>query len=173
MTVQQVRAEIDTGLSDDALYELIQRADGEIAWWAGDADEQVDRLEDEERDTKVMYLSRRAGSITSVKERGARSEDWTTLSANDYELVPSGMRLDRLPDGDNGRTYWGDQVEVTYVPYDREKRRDAVLIDLIKLSLSFAGVDSERLPDYSYTRSTPYEEQRQEILSRLSERPWA
>jgi hypothetical protein len=80
-----------------------------------------------------------------------------TLSANDYRIVHGGRTLQRLLDGDNGRTHWAPLVHITYTPLDAQALRDEAVIRIMALDTAgqaAAGLKSERAGDYSWTAAT-------------------
>lgn len=172
LTTTEVREHVQTDIADTALQRIIDAEHEDMVYHYGELGSQTERFDSGGRE-KVIYPNRRVASIQSVKEIDKSSGDEVTLSANDYVVIPSGMRIDRLPTGDHASTYWRGTVEVEYTPYDDAKRREGVLIDLVKLALQWGGTDSERLPDYSSTRSREYQTQRMLLMRRLGGRWWA
>jgi len=114
-----------------------------------------------------INLAREVASVTSVVETVSTRYGTTdtTLSANDYELW-NGKQLRRLATGDNARTHWKDIVTVTYAPYDDRASRRRVLIDLVKLALSYNAVTSETIGEISASYPD-YEKERRRILGTL------
>lgn len=168
LSVSEAREHVETDLTDSALSTVIDAQDQEITFRLGEISSQVDRLEPGPG-SKVIYPTRRIDTVTEIKEKVYPSTDLaieteTTLSADDYEVVDNGRRVDRLPQGTNPRTYWGDVITLTYTPYDDTKRRKRALIELIKLHLAYEGVLSERLPDYQYDSFEDYRAQMERII---------
>ena len=116
-----------------------------------------------------INLGREASSITSVVETVSSRYGTTdtTLSANDYELWNS-RQLRRLATGDNARTEWKDIVTVVYAPYDDRASRRRVLIDLVKLALSYNAVNSETIGEISASYPD-YDKERRKLLSSLDD----
>jgi hypothetical protein len=176
MTTEELREHVECEVGDAALQRHIDDAEAEIDYRFGSNTSKTEVFT-VEHPTKVLYPGKRVSSVTEVVERLETSYvtgyDTTTLSANDYELTNS-IRIDRLPTGDNPRTYWGDRVEVTYVPEDKQAQRDGVVIDLVKLALAFDGYSSASLGDFDYDLKD-YTATRENILARLSagDRWWA
>jgi hypothetical protein len=178
LTTAEIREHVETDLTDSALQRVLDAEEQQIIYYCGEHQSQNDRFVNS-HDKRVLYPNRRVDSITKVTEYiypepnfvGTPTE--TELSANDYELVDNGRRIDRLPQGDNGRTYWGDIVVVEYTPYDDQKRRKVALIDLVKLSLLNTGALSEDLPDYSFKRPEDIQTERERILFGLRGRWFA
>lgn len=165
LTVAQARAHVETDLTDEALQRLVDDAELEIIEYAGEADEQVDETRNAQLST-CLLLSRKAVEVIAVVEEIGGDE--TTLAADDYRLRNGGHEIERLGDGTNPRTTWGETVTVSYVPADRAARRVRVMIDLVKLAVRYSGAKSESIGDFSST-SMDYEEERSRLLSRLRE----
>jgi hypothetical protein len=165
LTVAQIRAHIDTDLTDEALGRLIDDADEEIIGWAGAADEETDTMRHCEL-ANVLFLSRRGSEVSEVIEQ--IGDDETTLDPDDYRLRNNGTQIERLGTGTNPRSTWGEIVTVTYAPVDRTARRVRVLIDLVRLAVQYSALKSESVGDYSAS-SAEYEAEREKILGRLRE----
>jgi len=165
LTVAQLRAHVETDLSDEALGRLLDDADAEIIETAGAVDEQVDEMHHCEL-ANVLFLSRRASAVTEVVETLGDGD--TTLAADDHQLRNGGTQIERLASGTNPRTTWGESVKVTYTPTAHTARRIRVLIDLVRLAVQYNALSSESVGDYSATQRK-YEEERTSILSRLRE----
>lgn len=165
LTVAQIRGHIETDLTDEALQRLIDDADAEIIAEAGAVASHVDTMSSCEL-ANVLFLSRRASTITTVVERVG--DDDTTLDATDYELKADGLRIERLDSGPNPRATWGEEVVVTYAPRDMSARRLRVEIDLVRLAAEYDARKSSSSGDWSQT-SADYEGERSRILSRLHE----
>lgn len=175
MTVAEVRDHIETPIPDMALQRILDDAENELEYRFGSAaDNQTERFFPQGL-TRFVYPSRRVDSIQEITEitDGPLGRTETVLSANDYQLTFNSQRIDRLPQGDHSRTNWGDEVVVVYTPYDDTLERDRIVIDLVRLALSYGGADSESLPDYSYRRDRSYQDEREEILKGYRGRWWA
>ena len=169
MTAAEVRENLPAcELSDSGLDRIIADIEAEIEYRYGDNVSKVESF-DTGRVEKHIYPARRVESVTSIVEIWGTTE--YTLSVDDYELV-NGIRIDRKPGGTNSWNYYGDRVVVTYVPQSDQARREMVIVDLVKLTLAYSGVDSEKFGDYSMSQSE-YQQKREEILSRLGARGWA
>lgn len=163
LTVDQLKEHIETDRSEDSLQLLIDSAEDDIRAQAGEHDSQIDDLTGGD---PFLFLSRPAQSITSIVERIYLVD--TTLATNDYELRQGGRSLWRSPFGTHGWGNWGSRVVVTYVPKDDQNRRKRVLVDLVRLSLKFNALKSERVGDFSSTSHDDYETQRQRLLNTLA-----
>lgn len=169
MTAAEVRENLPAcELSDQGLQRIIDDIESEIEYRYGDNTSKIETY-DTNRVERYVYPARRVASITSVVERWGTTD--YTLSADDYELV-NNIRIDRIPGGTNSWNYFGDQVTITYVPESDKARREMVIVDLVKLSLAYNGVDSEKFGDYSMSQSE-YQGKREDLLSRLGARSWA
>lgn len=167
MTIAELRAHIETDLTDEALGRLLDDAEAEIVSQYGEIATQVDTFEEQCLATAI-FLSRKAVTITTVTEelKGGDEYDETVLSANDYKLRYENRQLERLADGDNPRRTWGDVVTVVYVPEDETSQRIRITIDLVRLAVQYNAAKSESIGDYKIT-SVDYEKERAEILSRF------
>lgn len=162
LTVTQFLEHFDTDLGTDALQRLLDDAEREIVRRFGEHTSQVDfRL----GLGGSVFLSRPASEITEVIETIAGEE--TTLAADDYQILNGGRQLERDPDGTNGRTTWGERVQITYFPEDDSARRIRVQIDLVKLAIQYEGLDSSRYGNVSVDGGD-YQRRREEILSTLA-----
>lgn len=139
ITAVQLRDHYETDLSDVALTRLLAAARQEIVDYAGPLDAATQTVV--EPASRVIWLRRRAASITSVHERAGGVE--TALAADDYRLRGP-QELVRLAGGPNPRAYWGDEVRVVYVPVSDLDLRRRVQIDLVKLAAQYSATASER-----------------------------
>lgn len=168
LTIAMLKEHVETDLSDAAIQRLIDSAEEEIVAKFGAKDSAIEVF-NEVSLSHVVFLPRRASSITSVSEDVIVGGDITTtdLEADDYRLELGGRALRRLSSGSNPRSRWGDQITVTYVPESDANRRLDVTIDLVKLAIQYKGLDSEKVGDYSATMSK-YEAKRAAALNRLT-----
>lgn len=168
ITKAQLQEHYETDLADDALDRVIDACDAEIVKRFGPHTLQTDTMREVQLSTSI-FLSRRATTITSVTEE-IRSEDGlideTVLAADDYKLRRGNLELERLADGTNGRTRWGDIVTVVYIPTDETALRTRVEIELCMLALEFDALDEERTGDYT-SRRRKYEDEREGLLAAL------
>jgi hypothetical protein len=167
LTVAQAKAFIESDLEDSALQMLIDAEEADINAIIGGYDSQIDSFNDETL-SNIIVLTRRASSITTITEKigGDGYYETTTLSSDDY-LFRSNRILERLASGTNPRTTWGNIVTVTYAPVDDRARRKMVIIHLLKLSIEYNGLSSEKIGDYAATQKE-YQEERGRLISRLS-----
>jgi hypothetical protein len=173
LTIVELKQHIETDLADDALQRLIDDAEDEIVERHGELEAQTDVINDASLST-CLFLSRKAESITTIteelKENG--SFDSTVLDPTDYRLRGNDRQIDRLTDGPNPRSTWGDSVIIIYAPKDEENRRKRVAVDLVRLAIQYNALKSERVGDYSAT-SEDYERARSKLIARLESWPWA
>lgn len=170
LTPDEVREHIETGLTDTALQRLIDAEEDEIVYRYGEHQTQTDVFTPY-NDAKVLYPTRRVASVTEIKERLQMQYESTetTLSDDDYEVVSNGTRIDRLPTGTNGRTYWGNRVTVTYTPRDETSKRERVLLDLVRLAEGYDYASSHTDGDYKESQKD-YQAERERVLSTLGGR---
>ncbi|TSA52473.1 MAG: hypothetical protein D4R45_06990 [Planctomycetaceae bacterium] len=155
---------VETDLSTTALQRIIDGQEKAITKRFGEHEAQTQVFYPNY--SNVIYPTRRVSSITAIVERDGNTD--TTLSADDYEITNS-IRIDRLPDGTNSRTYWAPRVHVTYVPEDEAALRIQVLIDLCRLTIAYNALKRESTGDYS-AESKDYQKERLEIMSQLGGR---
>ncbi len=170
LTLAQLREHVETDLVDAALTRVLTGAIAEVEHHYGPLATAAETYYfGGHLVTAALFVRRPAASITSIAETttGIVSGEVTTnLAANDYALRSGGRVIERLATGTNPRASWGDRVLVTYVPVDESDRRNDVIIDLTKLELQYAGVDSERIGDYAMS-ALDYAAERNRLLRRL------
>ena len=165
VTIADVRALVQTSLSNENLQSIIDREEFEIverfgAHYAVTGETPASVTETLEGDAKRnLYLRRRIASVSAIIDDGA------TLTTSSYRLWGKQGRIERLPLG----AAWGDVVQVTYVPYDDNLTRKAVIIELVRIALNRTAMKSESVSgEYSYTAADNWETERNKILRRLS-----
>ena len=165
LTNDQLSDHLQHDLSDPALSQLNAAETEEIERRFGPLDTATELLPGGE---KMLILKQKLGSagITSVTETVGTTD--TVLAADDYRLWYGGAMLERLDDGTNPRSRWGDRVSVVYVPEDRLAQRRLVLIQLVKLAFEYRGLKSEAVGagDHSMT-ALDYTTERENILRSL------
>ena len=169
LTADQIKDHIETDLKATAITRFISDAEEEIIKRFGAHATQTDTAEEVQL-SNAIFLSRKAGSVVSVTETIDDTE--TVLASDDYELRHDGRVLQRLADGTNERSTWGDSVVVVYTPEDESNIRTRVLIDLVKLAIEYDTKKSTQVGDVRES-STDYETERVKILSRLDDFPFA
>lgn len=171
LAVAEIQAAFETDLAPGVLQIFLDDAEAAITRRAGDAATQVDRGPGR---TRHYVLSRRAASITTVKE--ILGDTTTTLAATDYALVMDGRAIERQPTGAawpsyGGEVVFGPIVEVTYAPFDDSATRKRVQLDLVKLALTYRGaIKTESSGDYTAdaSRLETYEQERLSLLASLA-----
>lgn len=156
LSVSEVRGHVATQLGDDELGRLVASAYSSIAEYAPDPmREFITGYGD------LLMLSRPAGSVTAIVERGA------TVDADDYELIGSHTvrRLCRR---------WRGRIDVTYALALTDADRDRVALALVQLDLNYRpGVTGERLGDWQVTLAANsvfnYKIEREAVLESLFE----
>lgn len=167
LTIARLREFVSSSVSDSSLQLMLDAAYQDIDDYIGPPGD-ISELFTVAGD--LIYLSRRAASITSITE----NMTWAalTLSADDYELRRSGRLLVRLHTGTNPRYRWQGRTDVTYSPFDETATRARVAIELVKLGIAFnPALASQTIGTWSETYSTmvPYANQRADILATLIE----
>jgi hypothetical protein len=158
--LDQVRAHVETGLTDEALGRLIADAVEDVEGRFGNDAEKTVVLRGD--GLALLRLIRPASAITSITEQRYLSQAGVLLDPTDYELRPGGRLLERLPStGTWG--YWGRKVTVVYDPIPEISLRDRLVIDLVQLAVQHNGLQSEKIGDYS-SSSQEYTKAREQIL---------
>jgi hypothetical protein len=138
VTLGEVRALVDTDLSDLDLQAILDREEGWLAGRIGAlTGARTDVFSPGHGDTPI-YLSRRTMSVVVA-------DNALAVAAADLRFVPtSGMVR-------NARGYWSGPVTVTYTPTDVDDVKRAV-IELVRGTVAETGNDAETIGDYSYSR---------------------
>jgi hypothetical protein len=166
VTPAQVKALVQTMLTDDQVQDVIDREEATLArqitalsgsrtqlvysgdpaslglWWDPAA---------WEPGTRVWILSDRMAPIWLLRPTDAVTvkDNGLTVAGSDVRLLNRGRLVERASGG-----WRGPLVEVTYTPNDAlEVTR--VVIELCRLTMTETGYNSERIGDYGYTRSLP------------------
>jgi len=141
LTVDELRAQVSSSLSDDALRDILDATEAEIL-----ARAPLSRTEYLPGGYAKLVLAYDAGVVSSVVEWWDSSP--LTLAATDY--LVTGQILVRLDTGTNPSTWWQGPVKVTYAPAEQLAVRKQAQVILVRRDLSVAaGVTSERIGDYS------------------------
>ena len=148
VSIAEVRALVRSRLSDADLQVVIDR---EEAWLAT----KVGALTGERTETfspgnGSLYVRRLTNSVV-VTDNG------TTVSSSDLLFTPSSGELRRVVGWVNDPprhdlVAWQGDVTVTYTPADEAAVRRAI-IELVRLTVSETGMQSETVGDYSYSRA--------------------
>ena len=138
VTLSEVRALVETGLTDVDLQAVLDREEGWLAARVGAlTGARTDTFWPGLTDTPI-YLSRRAAAVVVT-------DNALTVAPADLRFVPDSGMLRRITGA------WTGPVAVTYTPTDADTIKRAV-IELVRGTLAETGNDAETLGDYSYTR---------------------
>lgn len=152
VTAGQVRALVETPLSDVLLEEIISREQDLLA-------DEIGPLTGER--TEVITVSAGATSA-SVRTRRRTATGSLSVLANgatttDLRLGGDGRTITPLASSGYQRGYWAGALEVTYTPADRAKV-ETWLIELVRARLATTGFASETAETYSYTAGPSHDE---------------
>lgn len=167
-TLENVRAIIQTGLTDEELQAVIDRVEAEISEEIGDpyTDELTAISETVEGKSKNIYLKRPVLSVSSITEYSGLSDTTgSALTENEQFYVwPGEGRIERI----GSDILWGRMVEVDYVPQDQNKKRVKAIIDLVRIDLARSALSQESIGgEYSFTSPANWEKERRMIMRRL------
>lgn len=171
VTLDELRALVETDVTDAALQMVLDAADADIvnahgahagevserfAPGVGDARLWASRPIDTAEDVTVVETHAGPGGMTTV-----------TLDADDYEVWEP-RELVRIATGPNSGTTWAARVDVTYTPESTVStaRRRMVTVDLVRMALTWEGVGASSVGDASRTH-VDYQRERRRILGRL------
>jgi hypothetical protein len=153
---------------------LINAAWEEVESRYGDEGERTIRLRG--KDARVLYpdppiatgpAGLPTGAVTIV-ERSADGTTVGTLTASEYRVMDRGRSIERIFSTgvtENGGR-WADLVDITYTPIDESDLRTTVVFDLVRLSVEYNGLASERIGDYQ-SQSADYLKERERILRQV------
>ncbi len=167
VSVEEVRALVQTGLTDAQLQAVIDREEAELIRMIGPHYANgltVSETLNGDRN-RNLYLKRRITSVSSIVEY-LTSTVGTPLDALNFQVWGDEGRIERLLAG----AKWPNcRIVVTYVPQDDNLERKAAIIDLLRLGLSRSGLKSESVAgEYSYTAFDNTDEERSRVLRRLN-----
>ena len=138
VTLGEVRALVETDLSDVDLQAVLDREEGWLAGRIGAlTGARTDVFSPGHGDTPI-YLSRRTASVVVT-------DNALAVAAADLRFVPTSGMVRRT------RGFWTGPVAVTYTPTDADAVKRAV-IELVRGTVAETGNDAETIGDYSYTR---------------------
>ena len=138
VTLGEVRALVETGLTDVALQAVLDREEGWLAGRIGAlTGARTDTFSPGLRDTP-LHLSRRAPAVVVT-------DNALTVAATDLRFVPESGIVRRITGA------WTGPVAVTYTPTDADAVKRAV-IELVRGTVTETGSDAESIGDYSYSR---------------------
>lgn len=152
LTPAEFREHHPTDLVDTALQRLIDAAEQAIATRYGSL---APLTEVRRGGGSLLFLSRRAASITSVTERYGDPLGVTNqpLDPTDWTLLPDGMTLRREYAGAlHPADIWQADTVVAYTPADDQAERTRVTIALVQLDVNNnPGLTAETVGDWSQT----------------------
>ena len=138
VTLGEVRALVETSLTDVDLQAVLDREEGWLAARIGAlTGARTDTFTPGLTDTPI-YLSRRTASVVVT-------DNTLPVAAAALRFVPESGMVRRIADA------WTGPVAVTYTPTDADAVKRAV-IELVRGTLPETGNDAETLGDYSYDR---------------------
>lgn len=160
LSVEEVRAQIPTGLSDAQIQAVIDREEAAVVRLYGPhytGEELVEVLAGGGR--ALLFLPRRLQSVTALEVWNG--SDWEPVDTSLYYVWPESGIIENLAGT------WPERVRVTYVPADDSEERKAVILELVRLALSREALSSGSVGgDYSFT-SPDWEKERARIMRRL------
>lgn len=148
LTIEELRAVVQTGLDDTRLAALIQREEDAITERLGSApDGATSRTETARGGTASVYTRFRVSSVSAITEQALGGTASVTANTDYYAWSAEG-RIERLPRG----ARWGELVIITYVPTDQRPRWRQAIIELCRQALEQTAMKSESVAgEYSYT----------------------
>lgn len=163
LTVEQLRAHVETGLPDFALEQIIESEEASINARYG---EPATMSEIRIPNGSLVALSRPALSIESVVD-GDETLPPEGALASDYYGLLNRTTLER-----RNSASWSSSVAITYTPASSDvARRLLVLVQLCKLALAYSGYQSQAGADVSET-PLELESQRERLLRSLRPGHW-
>lgn len=180
----RVKRRVETDVGDEELGFMITDAQTEIRTRYGpDADSEHPITTDFPGRRRKLDLLRPIDTDEGVTVREFlavwdSSESELDISDNDFRVWNGGRTLERLTSGSNPRRFWGDRVEVTYVPVSDQAQRDEATIKLVLLAIEYDGYAERTVGDVKSvhgrsqtgTTSTGFTEEREAILRSLAPR---
>ena len=160
VTPADVKALINTSMSDANLQDVIDRVEAQITARIGAP--QTDAYA-----TEVVKTMRGEGEYlfmpTEIYSVSSIVEDTSTLTSDQYQTWAGGV-IERLPED----SHWGDRVVVTYKPTDDRLVRAQVIIDLVRIVIERTAMKSESIAgEYSYTAPDNWDAEFRKAMKRL------
>lgn len=151
---------INTSLADADLQVVIDSIEAQIT-------ERIGAPQDDGHTTQIVKTMRGEGTSlfmpTEIYSVVSIVEDGATLDASDFQTWGGGV-IERLPIG----AYWGDRCVVTYKPADDRKKREQVIIDLVRLVINRTAMKYESVGgEYSYTAPDNWDREFNRAMKRL------
>jgi hypothetical protein len=167
--LERVKERVETDLGDKELEALIAEAQSDIRnRYGADRDTEAPITVEMHGETRALDLLRPLDTTEAIKvveEVDTRyGISITELAADDYRVWNGGRTLQRLVTGTNARRYWGQRVEVTYVPQDDQATRDEVTVRAVKLAIEHQAVSSQKVGDVQ-TSHLDYSSEREKIIT--------
>lgn len=171
VSTDEVRALVDTGLTDEELQAVIDRVEDEITEEIGEPyGEGVTITETLEGGGRNLYLKRPVSSVSSVTEYASLSDTTGNALTENEQFYVWGKqgRLERIS-AVYGDILWGRVVQVVYVPVDQRKKRKDVVIDLVRIVVSRSAYMQESVGgEYSYMApSNWWESEKRRVMKRI------
>lgn len=156
-----VKALVNTSLSDEDLQDVIDRVEAQVTekigvpWTDDDAPAEV--VKTMRGEGASLFFPTEIHAVISIVE------DETTLDADQYRVWGGGV-IERLPIGAD----WGDRCVVTYQPVDDRLKRTQVIIDLVRLVIERTAMKAESIAgEYSYTAPDNWEVEFRRAVKKL------
>ena len=156
-----IKAQVNTSMSDDNLQAVIDRVEAQIKerigapWTDDDTPSQI--VKTMRGEGVSLFLPTEIHTVVSIVEDGL------TLESDQY-LVWGGGVIERLPIN----SVWGDRCEVTYQPVDDRLKRTQVIIDLVRIVLERTALKSENVAgEYSFTAPDNWNKEFNRTMKRL------
>ena len=148
LSLAELRALVASPLSDVDLQKVIDREESWLARQIGPlTGSRTETYYLRDIDTDDPLALRRPTSSVTVKD-GVGTTHEETVGATHIRLLANGTAVERADS-----SWLGPKVTAVYTPNDgNEVKR--VLIDLLRLTLTDTGYDSETIQDYTYRRGS-------------------
>lgn len=165
VTTDQVRALVDTDLSDDDLQAVIDREEASLARVIGPLEGERTQTvyPDQHPETATLpVILQRPTDAVAVQDNGL------ALDATAYRLHPDGRTVERTATW----AWWVGPAAFTYTPNDTLEV-ERVVIELTRLTVTETGYLSETIGEYTYSRGArggslnPTEAARKKLIQTL------
>ncbi len=168
--IDRVKERVETDFSDTELQAFIDEALADIRdRYGADADSDSPITRTLIGDKTSLDLKRPLDASETIVVTEYVGTVTTVLAADDYRIWYNGRTIQRLNDGTNARTKWGDRADITYTPLDDTKQREEVVIKVMQLSVEYEGVSSRKVGDVA-TSHADYTAERERLITSLSPR---
>lgn len=171
VSTDEVRALVDTGLTDAELQAVIDRVESEITDEIGAPyGDGVTITETLKGGGRNLYLKRPVSSVSSVTEYASLSDTTgNALTENEQFFVWGNQgRLERIS-AIYGDILWSRVVKVVYAPADQREKRKGVIIDLVRIVISRSAYFQESVGgEYAYMApSNWWESEKRRVMKRI------